>query len=263
MSFRLKEAVYKVRCRKPGCPFNVEFTVKENIMGATEADVDSEAMKIAKNLGYIKHDAVYGRNHQIENPEVSKISATYDHIGVAPAAAPRPAAFPSTPSPVASTRTFARGDIIIKRGDSAATVCEVVRGFALNEKLPELHYAVGSTFGAAAIFRQKSRMVDIVAGENGTTIAYYNIKELAQSNPTKARELYAEAMEDVFHILGYLETHTAELEKKLARLTAVRRTPIKKTVKKQVRKPAPKKKSAAKSRPIPKKKTARKALSRR
>ncbi len=74
MSFRLKEAMFKVRCREPGCSFFSEFVVRENIMGATEADVDSEALKIARNLGYIKHDALFGRMHQLSNPEVVKVS---------------------------------------------------------------------------------------------------------------------------------------------------------------------------------------------
>ena len=81
MSFRLKEAMFKVRCREPGCSFYSEFVVRENIMGATEADVDSEALKIARNLGYIKHDALYGRVPQLSNPDVVKVSAAYDHLG--------------------------------------------------------------------------------------------------------------------------------------------------------------------------------------
>ena len=84
MSFRLKEAVFKVRCREPGCPFISDFIVKENIMGATEADVDSEALKIARNMGFIKHDALYGRKHQLVNPEVYKIDASYERIGTTP-----------------------------------------------------------------------------------------------------------------------------------------------------------------------------------
>jgi len=81
MSFRLKEAMFKVRCREPGCSFYSEFVVRENIMGATEADVDSEALKIARNLGYIKHDALFGRMHQLANPEVVKVSGSYDRLG--------------------------------------------------------------------------------------------------------------------------------------------------------------------------------------
>jgi CRP-like cAMP-binding protein len=216
MSFRLKEGVFKVRCREPGCPFYSEFVVKENLMGATEADVDAEALKIARNLGFIKHDALYGRKHQLANPEVTKSSASYEHLGTAPAAHGTPHAA----APLVPTRTYKRGDVIIRKGESAVTVCEVVRGVALNEKLPDLEYRPGSTFGSAAIFRQKNRMADIVAGEDGTTIAFYNIRELTKTNPAKARELYDEAMEDLFHILGYLEDYAATLEKKVARLEA-------------------------------------------
>jgi hypothetical protein len=101
MSFRLKEGIYRVKCREPGCPFNSEFVVKENIMGATEMDVDSEAFKIARNLGYIKHDSLYGRMHPLANPEVSKISGSYEHLGAGPESA---AVHTETP-PAAPVRT--------------------------------------------------------------------------------------------------------------------------------------------------------------
>jgi CRP-like cAMP-binding protein len=257
MSYRLKVGIFKVRCREPGCPFFSEFVVKENIMGATEADVDSEALKIARNLGFIKHDALYGRKHQLSNPDVTKASATYEHLGggavVHPAAPAAPAHAPSVP-----TRTYARGEVIIRKGESAVTVCEVVHGSAMNEKLPDMVYRAGSTFGSAAIFRQKNRMADIVAGEDGTSIAFYNIRELSKTNPSKARELYDEAMEDLFHILGYLEGYAATLEKKVRSLEARKTAPVKaaakpaprkavpKAAKKTVKKTAPKKKAAAK-----------------
>jgi CRP-like cAMP-binding protein len=247
MSFRLKEDVFKVRCREPGCPFYSDFIVKENIMGATEADVDSEALKIARNMAFIKHDALYGRKHQLQNPEVYKVSGSYDRIGPSPAevAMAAPPAAPQT-----AARTFRRGEIIIRKGESALTVCEVIKGSALNEKLPDLVYRAGSTFGAAAIFRQKKRMVDIIAGDDGTTIAFYNIRELSRNNPAKARQLYDEAMEDVFHIVNYLEDYSASLEKKLKKLSTAGKAPRKPAA--PAKKPAAKKK---KSRVVAAKKT--------
>src|SRR5271157_1083450 len=110
MSFRLKEGVFKVRCREPGCAFASEFVVKENIMGATELDVDTEALRIARNLGYIKHDALYGRFHPLANPEITKISGSYERLGTsfeAPSAPPAetPWAVPTAapPAPPAAT----------------------------------------------------------------------------------------------------------------------------------------------------------------
>jgi CRP-like cAMP-binding protein len=197
--------------------------VKENIMGGTEADVDSEALKIARNLAFIKHDALYGRKHQLQNPEGYKVSSSYERIGPAPAPTPSPTPAPSS----AVVRTFEPGETIIRKGESALTVCEVIKGSALNEKLPDLAYRPGSTFGAAAIFKQKKRMVDIVAGEEGATIAFFNIRELSQRNPAKARELYEEAMEDVFHIVSYLEDYSASLEKKLKKIDAAKKAPRK------------------------------------
>ena len=99
MSFKLKEAVFKVRCRAPGCPFFSDFIVTENIMGLTEADVDSEAQKLARNMAYNKHDALYGRMHALESPEIHKISGSYERIGPPPAApSPTPPVFtPSAP----------------------------------------------------------------------------------------------------------------------------------------------------------------------
>jgi hypothetical protein len=254
MSFRLKEAVFKVRCREPGCSFVSDFSVKENIMGATEADVDSEALKIARNLGFIKHDAILGRKHQLANPEVYKVSGSYEHIGPAAAPAGAPSAAASAGS--APVKTYRRGEAIVRKGDSATMVCEVLRGTALNEKLPDLLYRAGATFGAAAIFRQKERMADIVAGEDGTTIAFYNLRDLARSNPAKARTLYDEAMEDVFHILRYYEEYAASLEGRLRRLQA--KAAPKKAPAKAARKAAAKK-PAAKKRPAPKKALKKKA----
>jgi hypothetical protein len=239
MSYRLKVGIFKVRCREPGCPFFSEFVVKENIMGATEADVDSEALKIARNLGFIKHDALYGRKHQLNNPDVSKASASYEHMGSAAVSHPAAPTASTPQAPAVPTRTFRRGEVIIRKGESAVTVCEVVQGVALNEKLPDMTYKAGSTFGSAAIFRQKNRMADIVAGEDGTVIAFYNIRELSKTNPAKARELYDEAMEDLFHILGYLEDYAGSLEKKVRSLEA-------KKAKKPVKKVAPRKKAPAK-----------------
>jgi len=251
MSFRLKEAIFKVRCREPGCPFNSEFVVKENIMGATEADVDSEALKLARNLGYIKHDAVYGRKHPLANPDVTKVSGSYDRIGVAPEPHAAPAAAAPSAAGANPTRTYRRGETIIRKGESAATVIEVVRGIAYNIRRPEMAYKPGSTFGAAALFRQKSRLADVVAGEDGTTVVFYNLRELAKSNPAKARELYDEAMEDVFHILVHLEEYSASLEKKIQKLEAKKGAP-KKNAKAAVKKGT--KAAPAKKKPVAKKK---------
>ena len=262
MSFKLKELVFKVRCRAPGCAFYHEIVVKENIMGATEADVDSEAMKIARDMAYLKHDATFGRNHALENPEISKISGSYEQLGASPTH-PSPAAVHPHPAPVAAapvvapgipTKTYQPGQTIIKKGQSASTVCEVVKGLAFNAKLPDMLYKPGATFGSSAIFRGKSRMADIVAGPEGATIAFYDLKEVMRTDPAKARELYNESLEDLFQIVQHLEDYGQLLEKRLQTLErkkpaakpAAKKPAAKKAAKKPVKKPAAKKKAVAK-----------------
>jgi CRP-like cAMP-binding protein len=280
MSFKLKELVFKVRCRAPGCAFFNEVTVKENIMGATEADIDSEAIKIARDMAYLKHDATFGRTHALENPDITKISGSYEQLGT-PAAHPVPPAphvMPAPVSPAASaptvpTRTYKPGETIIKKGESAGTVCEVVKGLALNEMLPDLLYKPGTAFGSSAIFRNKNRMADVVAGPEGATIAFYDLKELMKNDPVKARQLYEESLEDLFQIVRHLEdygrllekrVHTLETSKKAARPVAkktpakkapAKKAPVKKTAKKAAKKIAPKKTKRAPTRkPTSKKK---------
>ncbi len=243
MSFRLKEATYRIRCREPGCVFVSDFVIKENIMGATEADMDTEVLKLARNSAYVKHDALFGRKHPLTNPDITKVSSSYDRIGVTA---------PAYAAPPVPTRTFRRGALIIRKGESAVTVCEVVRGVALNEKLPDLVYRAGATFGSAAIFRQKNRMADIVAGEDGTAIAFYDLRELRRTNPAKARELYDQAMEDIFHLLQYFEQYSQGLERKVKAGRARGRA-----------RPAAKKPAAKKKRAGAKKKPSRKPVARR
>jgi hypothetical protein len=222
MSFKLREVTFQVRCTEPGCSFNSEFTVKENIMAATEADVDAEAWKIARNMAVIRHDSILGRKHSMTNPELHKIGARYDRLGPVTAGHTAPAA-PGVPATgVSAIRHYGKGEKIIRKGDSAVTVCEVIRGSAYNEKRPELFYQPGTTFGAAALFQHKSRLADIVAGQDDTVIGFYNMRELTRTNPAKARELYNAAMEDVFDILTYLEGYAGTLEKQVARLKAAR-----------------------------------------
>ena len=81
MSFRLKEAVYRIKCKAPGCRFVSDFSVRDNIMGATERDVDDEVRKIARNLAYIKHDSLHGRKHDLSNPEIMKLSCRCERLG--------------------------------------------------------------------------------------------------------------------------------------------------------------------------------------
>ncbi len=261
MALRLKEVVFRVRCREPGCPFTSDFSVKENIMGATQDDVDSEALKIARDQAMTKHDAIYGRKHMMLNPDTHKVAGAYETIG--PAAPAGRSRLDGAGEPV-RTRRFDKGEKIVAKGERATTVCEVVRGSATNEARPGIVYRPGSTFGAAALFEHKKRMASIIAAENDTLIGFYDMRELTRTDPAKARELYNEAMEDIFHVLAYLEDYSESLEKRIAKLKAgtpkasakkAARTPAKRPTKRPTKRPG--KRAAKKTAKRPTKKTAK------
>jgi hypothetical protein len=218
MALKLKEVVFRARCREPGCPFTSDFSVKENIMAATQEDVDSEALKIARDQAVTKHDAIYGRKHPMTKPEIHKVAGAYEQIGAAPA--PMTGVAPARLQRAMQTSSFDRGERIVAKGERATAVCEVIRGSAVNEMRPGIVYRPGATFGAAALFEGRKRMASIVAAEDGTLVGFYDMRELTRTDPAKAHELYSEAMEDIFNVLAYLEQYSASLEKKLAKLRA-------------------------------------------
>ena len=208
MGFKLKKAVFKVDCKHPGCPFDTEFIITQNIMGVTEEDVENEAKKLCLGMARIKHDAVYGTKHQLTNPTVKKLSALYEAIGSKGSAI-------INQVEAVKYRDYKKGEIILKKGDIATTICEVVKGHAYVEKNPNHKYKAGDSFGAAALLVNQTRTTDIIAGEDGTTIAFYNLQELNKKDPRKAKELYTEAMEDIFNIIREMELIIDKLESDL------------------------------------------------
>jgi len=81
MAFRLKNGVFSVRCRRPGCPFNTRIEIETILMGETQEDVAREAIKIAMDMAKTKHDAVYGTSHSLENPAIHKVAGGYEQFG--------------------------------------------------------------------------------------------------------------------------------------------------------------------------------------
>jgi hypothetical protein len=81
MAYKLKNGVFAVRCRHEGCPFNTRITITQNLMGMTEQDVEIEAKKLARDMGRNKHDAVYGKTHTLESPEIHKVAGVYQTFG--------------------------------------------------------------------------------------------------------------------------------------------------------------------------------------
>ena len=221
MAYVLRDGIFQVKCKKPACPFRSEFPIKQTIMGETDKDCEAEAAKIARNMAVIKHDAIYGRTHSLLDPIVRRVSGSYVPFGSSATRSAAPqmqAGGLPRPTGAAGVRRYARGEVILRKGDRATTVCEVIEGLACPEHSATIRYEPGASFGAAGLLTNQERTGNVVAGEDGTVIAFYNMQELTKSNPAKARELYNEVMEDTLRVIGYLDGRVGELERQVEKL---------------------------------------------
>jgi hypothetical protein len=202
MPYRLNKGIYSVRCRYPHCTFNAQLEIVENIMGMTESDVETEARKVVRDMAQVKHDSLLGRQHSLQNPELHRTSGTVQLAGAGPVQA--------APQPQDSyMREFQKGDVILKEGDNASTVCEVLRGAAFPQRNRTHRYSIGDCFGVAALLPNHSRMTDVVAGVDRTKIAFYSLPELNKRDPRKASQVFSCVLEDTLRLIGEREAHAA------------------------------------------------------
>jgi hypothetical protein len=216
MPYKLKNGIYAVRCRYPRCTFHSQFEIKQNIMGMTEQDVEIEAKRIARDMALIKHDSIHATRHTLRNPEIRKVSGSYELIG--PASRSDSGGNNGTPAREdVYYKEYRRGEVILKKGDDATSVCEVVRGSAYPERNRGHRYRQGDCFGAAALLAKRRRTCDVVAGSDGTKIAFYNLIELSKTNPKKARDMFSAVMEDTFKVIQGLEKSIDRTQKEIER----------------------------------------------
>jgi len=198
MPYQLKNGVFLVRCRYPGCPFATQVSTEQKIMAMTEQDVEREAKNLVRDIAMTKHDAVYGTRHTLRNPEIRRISGTYQLIG-------QPEGTAEPQSHEVFYRDFDKGEVILQEGDEATTLCEVIRGSAFADRNRSHRYSIGSCFGASALLANHSRTCNVIAGANGTRVAFYNLINLSKKNSKKASRLFQSVMEDTLRVIQDLE----------------------------------------------------------
>ena len=214
MPYKLKNAIYSVRCRYPRCTFHSQFEIEQNIMGMTEQDVEIEAKKIARDMALIKHDAIHATRHTLRNPDIRKVSGSYELVG------PAPRRRNSTTYGVARQKDvyykeYQRGEVILKKGDDATSVCEVMRGSAYPERNRSHRYREGDSFGAAALLARHQRTCDDSPSKIYQLLCLYNLIELSKANPKKAREMFSAVMEDTFKVIQNLEKSIDRTKKEI------------------------------------------------
>ncbi len=207
MPYRLLKGIYAVRCRHPQCPFNDQIKVEHFISGVTEEDVRSEAMKVARDQATVKHNSIFGRrNHGLESPEVRMVSGQIRKIGR------------SAPVEVGGkdgivVRRFRKGEVILRKGDAAGTVCEVLEGSAYPRTNRVHRYIAGDCFGVAALVPNHTRMSDVIASVDDTVVAFYDLVDLRQREPGRATRIVAQIMEDTLQVVDELGKAVGRMHK--------------------------------------------------
>jgi len=213
MPYKLIKGIYAVKCRQPHCPFNDQIKIEQDISGMTEEDVRTEALKMARDQAAIKHDSIYWRRHSLENPEIRMVSGQIRKIG------------PDAPVEVGSkggvvVRRFGKGEVILRKGEAAGTVCEILEGNARPRTNRAHRYGAGDCFGVAALVPNHTRMSDVIADVEDTVVAFYDLVDLRQTEPGRATRIVARIMEDTLQVVDELGRAVDRLRKGRHRLAS-------------------------------------------
>ena len=106
-------------------------------------------------------------------------------------------------------KEFMKGDVILKKGDNASAVCEVLKGAAYPTRNKHHRYKVGTASGLPRSFQSESRMTDVVAGEDKTRIGFYLLSP-NKKDPRKASQVLNRVIEDTLDVIGELEESSCE-----------------------------------------------------
>lgn len=213
MPYRLVKGVYAVRCRHEHCPFHDQMKIEQNIAGVTEEDVRTEAIKMARDQAMVKHDSIYGRKHGLESPDIHMVSGMIQKLGPADASGEG-----STKG--VTVRRFGKGEVILKKGEAAQTVCEILEGSAYPVSNRSHRYGAGDCFGVAALVPNHTRLSDVVAQVDGTTVAFYDLGDLRQNEPGRASRLVSRIMEDTLKVVDELGRAVSRLRKDKHRMAS-------------------------------------------
>ena len=117
-------------------------------------------------------------------------------------------------------RRFRKGDVILKRGEAASTVCEVLEGSAYPAANKAHRYTVGDCFGVAALVPNQKRLSDVISHSEDTMVAFYRLGDLRQAEPEKATRVVTQVMEDTLRVVEELGRTVDRLRKSKGRLAS-------------------------------------------
>jgi len=196
MMYEMRDGLYQIHCRYPGCAFSTRLALSEPVPGESEREVELKAGNTARNIAQAKHDELHGAWHALRNPDIRRLAGVLVPVGQDS---------PAQPGEMVEIKEYRPEEVILRRGEDATTVCEVLQGSAFPDRNPGHLYTVGDCFAAAALLARHSRTCNVVAGQAGARVAFYRLAELSRRDPVRAAALYRAVMTDTLRVIEELE----------------------------------------------------------
>lgn len=227
MAYQLVKGRFQVKCGYPDCPFEEEVNINWNILGSTEEEAEETAVKFATLMAKIYHDSVKKSSmentaeagiknvqapdiseHILKDPIVTKSSGIYEFIDLK-------GAMIDEQAEAIRYKEYKKEEVVFSREEFFYEICEVVKGAVYTNKSKPVFYKVGDSFGISALYVNQVKAADLISAEDGTVIAFYNIKELYKKDLKKSVELYHTSVEDFFTVQNNLEEQNKNLNSEL------------------------------------------------
>lgn len=207
MAYKLAKGEFLVKCNCEECSYSNKFEITDGFYGESENDVLSAAGEQAKMLALLEHRKD-SPDHALENMVVEKSSGIYEFV-------PFQKLLHSEQDEGVKYKTYKKGDVVIASDEIFYGICEVVKGTASIYRAKVVTLKPGEVFGLSELCVNQVRNGDLVADEDETMIAFYNMHELFRTDLKKCLDLYHASVQNIFALIDCLRDETVMLEKKL------------------------------------------------
>jgi CRP-like cAMP-binding protein len=207
MSYKLVKGEFLIKCNCDECSYSQRFEITDGFYGETENDALQVASEQAKMMAVLEHQKDFPQ-HTIEDMSVEKSNGIYEFVLFKKL-------LHSEQNESVKYKTYKKGDVILAGDENFYGLCEVVNGVASICRAKNLTFKPGDVFGLSQLCVNQIRNGDLIADEDETMIAFYNMKELFSTDLKKCLDLYHASFENIFALIDHLKDEAMMLEKKL------------------------------------------------
>ena len=207
MAYKLAKGEFLIKCNCEECSYSNKFEVTDGFCGETENEVLEIAGEQAKIMALLEHQKDCPE-HKLENLSVEKSTGIYEFVSFRELVR-------SEQNEGVKYKNYNKGDVILSGDEPFYGICEVVNGAASICRAKVITLKPGDAFGLSELCVNQVRNGDLVADEDETMIAFYNMSALFGSDLKKCFDLYHASSQNIFALIDNLKEEAVILEKKL------------------------------------------------